>query len=142
MILNIRVKNLSWVTLNVCKIMNLLLNFSINTTCKHFVLLIFTHLSKKKLENLKSGCEGKKWRFIFVFSRRKANWILKLYFWYKFRRQVLWSILSDFQYYLVIVISQDHLVANSRIFDKSASELRKDIVSRYKLSCDNNLHLV
>ena len=55
-----------------------------NTTYKQPFLLNFRPLS---YIFGKSGRDGKKRAFIFVFSRRKANWLLKIYSWYFFAAQ-------------------------------------------------------
>ena len=71
--------------LHVYKVLNSLVDFSINTTLKLPIKLVFRTLSKGFG---KSGREGKN-SFIFVFSRRKANGILEICLWETFYRLVL-----------------------------------------------------
>ena len=85
--LDIRVKYIPWETLHVCKTLTLLANFSINTTYKQ-PICCFLDLCHKFSENL--DMIGKM-ALIFVFSRRKANWMLKIYSWEFFYRPVLFK---------------------------------------------------
>ena len=76
--LYIRMKNVPWGTFFVYNTLILLVNFSMYTTYKKPILLIFRHLLK---DFWKTGRDEKKMAFIFVFNRKKVNWVLKNYSW-------------------------------------------------------------
>ena len=71
-------KSVTWKTLHVCKTLNLLVNFSTNTTYKQPFLLIFRPLS---FFFWKIWTWWKKMAFIIVFSGRKDNWLFKKNSW-------------------------------------------------------------
>ena len=72
--LSIRAKSTPWETYHVCKTLKLLVNFTINTTYRRVISVVLRLLS---YFFEKSGRDGKNCFFLFVISRRKANWIMK-----------------------------------------------------------------
>ena len=70
-------KNISWETLHVWKALILLDYFSINPAHKFYFVDFKTFVIKFR----KIWTRWEKMAFIFVYSRRKANWIFEVYSW-------------------------------------------------------------